>query len=269
MAEHDAVSESARSPKKGKSRAQSKTQFPYYDLADAVKVATAIHVKAGGVCDRDQLAALLNHTSVRSGAFLSRVAGARMFGLIELADGSGLRVTQRGQSIVAPVDEQQVRAAKVDAFFAVELFRRVYEQYKGKTLPDRGGLQNLFGTVYGIVKSRREPTVRIMLASARFAGLFEAAGSSQMVKPLGLHGSSQAVPAAAPADDEPSLRGADRSNGNDGGQDVGQIDPAILGLLQKLPPGGTPVTKKKRERLIAAFASFVDFVYPDPEDDDS
>jgi len=268
MAEPAAVTESTEDPKKGKPRAHSKTQFPYYHLADAVKVATAIHVKAGGECSRAQLAALLDHKSVRSGAFLSRVAGAKMFGLIQKADGSNLRVTSRGEKIVAPVDEQQTTAAKVEAFLAVELFKKVFDKYQGKTLPDSVGLKNLFGNEFGIVKSRQEPTVRVMRASAKFAGFFDTAGSAQMVNPVGLQGSSQDPPPDDPPDGgEQRPKGGHGGTGDGGGQGADHIDPAIIGLLQKLPPSGTPLNQKKREKLINAFESFVAFIYPDPDDD--
>lgn len=272
MTASKAVNEPVEDPKKGKPRPQSKTQFPYYDLADAVKVADAIHTRAGGVCDRNQLAVLLNHKSVRSGAFLSRVAGAKMFGLVERANDFRLRVTQRGKAIVAPVDQQKTARAKQDAFFAVELFERVYEQYKGNTLPNNVGLQNLFGTDYGIVKSRRAPSVRIMLASAEYAGLFEmAAGMSQMVvPPVGLHEKTQISDQNAFDGDEPRHKqrgGGGNGNGSSGGQEFGRIDPAIIGLLQRLPPGGTPLSEKRREQLISAFTHVVAFIYPDPESD--
>lgn len=255
----------------GKPRApHSKTQFPYYDLADAVKVATAIHVRAGGVCDRDQLAALLSHKTARSGAFLSRVAGAKMFGLVEQAHGFKLRVTPRGRAIVAPVTPDKTAQAKLDAFFDVELFRKVYEQHKGITLPDDVGLQNLFGADYGIVKSRCAPTVRVMLDSAEYAGLFETAGKSQMVMPVNAVRGDQNPPRKAPRGDEPGHRGRDAGNRNEnvGGQDVGDIDPAIIGLLRRLPAAGTPLSTKRREKLIDAFTSVVAFIYPDQDDHD-
>ena len=260
----------AEDPKKGKPKAQqSKTRFPYYDLSDSVKVAHAIHVDAGGMCNRTQLAALLDHTSVRSGAFLSRVASAKMYGLVEQAGGAELRLTERGKAIVAPVDPQTTAKAKLDAFFAVELFRKVYDQYEGSTLPNNVGLENLFGTSYGIVKSRRAPTVRVMLSSAESAGLFATAGRSQMVKPVGLHAS---VP--APQEDRSASDGAghagDESTGNRAGggavQDAGHIDPAIAGLLRRLPPSGRPLSAEKRKRLIDAFTSVVAWIYPEEED---
>jgi len=265
MTELKAGSEPAEDPTKAKTRApQSETQVPYYDLDNAVKVARALHVQAGGVCDRTQLAALLGHTA-KSGAFVSRVAAARMFGLVERVDGGRLRVTTRGKAIVAPVDPQKAAQAKVDAFLAVELFRKVHDHYKGASLPNAAGLQNVFENDYGIGKSRAAPAVRIMRRSAESAGFFETAGSSQMVEPMNLNLPENTGQVASDEDEQDDV---DEHRGTRPDSDSSGIDPAIVGLLEKLPPGGTPLPAIKRKQLIAAFTSVVKFIYPEPENDD-
>ena len=263
------VRESKPGPQKGMPRAQqSDTQFPYHNLARSVEVARAISDQGGGVCTRHQLAPMLGYTGVKNGTFLTRISAAKMFGLVE-QDGTDLRVTPRGRAIVAPVDESAVANAKLEAFFSVELFRRVYEEYKGTSLPSGAGLQNLFGADYGVVKSRRVPTVGILMASAEEAGLFESrAGRSQMVKPV-VSGYQRSQQEVQPQDGGPghaTKAGGGGGNGNGGDQDAGGIDPAIIGLLQRLPPGGTPLGTKEKDRLIAAFTSVVEFIYPDQED---
>ena len=272
MAEIKTVKKTAEDPKKGKPREQSQTRFPYYDLADAVKVADAIQNKAGGLCDRDQLAALLGHDSVKSGAFLSRVAGAKMFGLIEQAEGVKLRVTQRGRHIVAPVLPQQTAKAKLDAFFDVELFKKVFEQYKGATLPNAVGLENLFGSTYGIVKNRQAPTVRVMLKSAEYAGLFETAGRSQMVIPVGLHEGGPPPQRDPPGEDDPGGKGGGGGHGGNGGGDDGGpsydgIDPMVLAFVKKLPPAGATLSGKKMQALVDAFTATVTFIYTQEGED--
>ena len=37
----------------------------------------------------------------------------------------------RGQAIVAPVSDEKVTHARVEAFMAVDLFKKVYDQYHG------------------------------------------------------------------------------------------------------------------------------------------
>lgn len=110
--------------------------------------------------------------------------------------------------------------------------------------------------------------MRVMRASAQFAGFFDTAGSTQMVNPVGLHKSPQDPPKDPPGPKTPRRRDPPGGGaGNGGGLDTGHIEPAIIGLLQKLPPSGTPLNQKKREKLIKAFEAFVAFIYPDPDDD--
>ncbi|MCY4645961.1 MAG: hypothetical protein OXE73_03700 [Gammaproteobacteria bacterium] len=259
MAELKAVRDSGPDPKIGKQRPQSKTRFPYRNLREASKLATTIH-KAGGVCARDQLAALLNHSSTKSGAFVTRLGAAKMFGLVEKTADHKFRNTQRGKDIVAPVSPERAAKAKVDAFLEVELFRKVYEQHEGSALPGEVGLRNLFESDYGIIKSRIRPTVRIMLDSAEYAGFFDTAGDrSRMVVPVTSSGdNSQGLPG-------PSKQ-PKKGSGSGGDGNGGEIEMALRGLLRGLPRAGTPMSKKRRTDLVSAFTGVIAYLYPDPED---
>lgn len=246
---------------------QSRIQFPYYDLRDAVTVAEAIQNEGGGVWSREQLSAILGHKSVRSGAFHSRVAGAIMFGLVERVSGSKLRVTKRGAAIVAPVDENLALRAKVEAFLDVELFREVYARFRSSTLPSDVGLQNLFETEYRMVKSRRAATVGVMRRSAEYAGFFKMGGSSRMIEPVSLPDRPEADSAGESASNQSRQVGDGRGNGTGGGpiQNVRDVHPAILGLIRDLPTPGTALSESKRKKFIAAFTAAVDFIYPEED----
>src|SRR5688500_10393496 len=119
MAQIKAVPEARPDPKAGSPRQKSGVTFPYYGLADSIKVAQIVY-NNGGAVDRTQLAPLLDYNGVNNGAFLGRVSAAKMFGLIE-QDGNQLRVTDRGMKIVAVVDKADAEKARVDAFLSVEL----------------------------------------------------------------------------------------------------------------------------------------------------
>lgn len=270
MANLRAVSDPVDDPKAGKAKQKSGTKFPYYDLADGVKVATVIHEKAGGVCDRAQLATLLGHKGINSGAFLTRVSAAKMFGLIEQTADFKFRLTQRGTAIVAPILDQLADQAKLDAFFAVDLFKKIYDQFHGTTLPPEIGLRNLVETTYQVVQERVVPTVRIMLDSAEYAGLFKTSGNrTKMVIPLGTPGPVVPPPQPAGRVESGHLQhgnGGGGGGGTGGGDDGGPIDSAILGLLRRLPPGGTPLSAKRRTALIDALTATIHYLYPEAED---
>jgi hypothetical protein len=271
MAALKAVNEPEIDPKAGKPKGKSGTRFPYYDLEDAVTVAKVIHDKGGGLCDQAQLATFLGHKGINSGAFLTRVSAAKMFGTIEQTDDLKFRVTQRGQAIIAPISEQTATAAKVAAFLAVDLFKKVYDQFHGTTIPADVGLKNLLETTYQVVPARVIPTVRIMITSAEYAGFFKAAGNkTKMVMPLTLPGGSvqPPPPAKQPESHTPGAgNGGGAGGGAGGGDDGSGIDPAIMGLLRRLPAAGTALSSKRRKALIDAFTHTVGFLYPEADEE--
>jgi hypothetical protein len=60
--------------------------------------------------------------------------------------------------------------------------------------------------------------------------------------------------------------GGGQGGGGGGGGDT-EIPPALAGLLKELPPVGTELTAKRRKALTAAFASAIDFLYPEPDNE--
>ena len=251
-------------PRKGKRITRSESKFPYYDLRDSIKVATVLRERAGGSCSPDQLAPWLGHTGALSGAFVSRIAAAKQFGLIERKAPRLLRLSQRGRVIVAPGSGESVGEAKVAACLDVDLFVKVFEHFQGSTLPEKMGLQNVIQTDFGVVSGRAETAVRVLLNSAREAGfLIEDNKGMRMVKPIA-HPTTEAVHDSVA--EEPRRAG---SNGGDGGNGGGGgIDPAIQGLLERLPPSGTPLARARRDALILAFTACIDFIYPTQEENE-
>jgi hypothetical protein len=268
MAQLKPVPETQKNQKATGPRQKSGVSFPYYNLADSIKVASVMYAH-GGSCDRAQLATLLKYKGVNNGSFLTRVTAAKMFGLIE-QEGNQLRVADRGMKIVAPVDGDDAERAKVDAFLGVELFKKVFDEYNGRTLPPDVGLKNLMEQTFSIVKDRVVPTLRIMLESAEEAGFFRIAGNrSKMVMPLApgrpsAQMESKTPPASESTQGPPPKQGGGGGSGWDGGQNL-NIHPAIVGLLQELPQPGTQLSEKKRNALTAAFKAAVDWIYPSAE----
>jgi hypothetical protein len=147
-------------------------KFPYYNLADSVAVAQTIHARCGGAASLDELAAHLNYGGINNGAFKSRVAAARMFALIEKS-GDKFAMTQTAQAILMPVYDWMPAEALTKAFLNVELFLRVYEEYRGKQLPPEFGLKNALKTIFGVNPTSVERAYRVLIESADTAGFFE------------------------------------------------------------------------------------------------
>ena len=158
--------------------------FPSFDLDTSIKVAEAIRNQAGGSTDRAHLASFLNYKTAKSGAFNSRLAAARLFGVME-GHGNDLSVTALGEQIVAPTYPEGAKAARVEAFLNVPLFRKVYEFFEDRQLPPESGLQNHLQNEHGIPRTQTQRVLRILLDSAEQAYFFEARGGrSHMIRPL-------------------------------------------------------------------------------------
>jgi len=267
-----AVPNEGEDRKSGKPRDTSGVSFPYFDLDSVVEVARVIH-EAGGLTHLDQLAALLGYSSIANGSFRMRVSAAKKFGVIDGTNKSGLRATSRGLAIVAPENDGTATRARVEAFMAIELFKQVYDRYNGTSLPGEAGLKNLLETTMGVVKDRVTPTVRVMLDSAEQAGLFRTTGNrTRMVVPTNVGALSSTNLARPPAQPKPATPPTDegqgaRNGGSGGGGGGGNwdIDPALIGLLRRLPPVGERLSKPRRDALIDAFKATINFIYPEDE----
>jgi hypothetical protein len=270
------VKDPTADPQKGKPKPKSGSSCPYYDLDQSITVAKTIHEQGGGACSREQLAPLLKYSGTNNGGFLTRVSAAKMFGLIEEGNET-IRITERAKSILSPVMPQDADRAKLDAFLGVGFFRDIYERFKGQALPQEVGLKNLFENTYQIVPGRVVPSLRVLMDSADTAGFFKTVGNrSRMVMPVGIGDGSAAQTAefkqkeaAADAGDKGENTYKHERRGRSAG-DIGghEIPSALIGLLEKLPPAGTPIPPKRRTALTDSFKSLIDFLYPDPEDGD-
>ncbi len=245
---------------------KSGTAYPYFDLQDSIEVAKAIHEKGGGTCGRDMVAAALGYSTIKSGAFLSRIYAAKQFGLIQI-QGDILSTTDRATQVLHPVMPNDAIAARAEAFLAVALFRKVYEKYKGRALPPEVGLKNLLKTEYKIVEDRIQPALRVMLASAEQAGFFMAGGKERMIAPSGA-----AQPETAKQDGTQKVSSEDvppycTKPATTGGWGHGptRVHPALIAMPKKFPRPGTQWPQAKKDRFMTAFRGIVDVIYPDPE----
>lgn len=266
MAQIKAVPDAVADPKAGKERRVSEASAPYMNLAQSIEVARIIH-NEGGSLDRTQLAAKLNYSGTKNGTFLTRVSAAKIFGLVDQPPQSDIvRTTQRGIAIVAPISETDAQRAKLDAFMSVDLYQKVYAEYKGRELPADVGLANLFLNTYKLVPNRAAPAVKVMMESAEQAGLFRMTGtaSRKMISPV--VGGSTVLDHQPTAKVQPQDFGSVKTGGGSGGGPT-DIDDAFLALLRRLPATGTPMGKAKRQSLISAFTATVNWLFPDPDAD--
>ncbi len=257
-------SQDAKAKSTGSGR--SRISYPYFDNIQSLEVAKAIHEKGGGTCTPDQLAAFLNYMSVKSGTYQTRVSAAKQFGFIR-SEGSNIVITERAQQILSPVMPDDAVNAKADAFLSVELFKEIFEKYKGGPIPPEAGLKNLLQQSYGFTADRVGPAVRVLLDSAEQSGFFSTAGDKSRlirpaVKPTGFSKVEPLAKAHAPEHltEKPPKFSGGSSDGPSG------VHSAIIGLLRELPPPGSNWPTKQKNRFVKAFQATLDFIYPSDED---
>ena len=239
----------------GDKRERSTIQFPYNDLDDAVAIAKAVHENAGLSCTIDQLAAYVKN-SLTSGAFRLRVGNAAIFGLTE-NERRGVRLTPLGRRIA---DASQETAAKVEAFLTVPLYARIYENYKGFTLPSAAALEKFMLEV-GVSSKQTGKARQAFMRSARQAGFF-AHGEDRLVRPAL---SADAGPGTKPIDESVvEKKKQDAKFGGGGGNDNDpEIDPIIRGLLARLPPSGSQWRMADRKLWLELLEGSFKLIYED------
>jgi hypothetical protein len=193
-------------------RQRSEVRFPSYSLADSVAVAKFIHDKGGGKATPDALAAYLGYKSTANGAYLARAGAARMFGIIMKA-GDFFTLSPLAQQILMPTYAEQARQALVDAFLNIDLFKRVFDDFKGKELPPEFGMKNALRNTYRVVPNRIDVAYRVLMESAESAGFFETRGARThlIMPPL----QPVSTPTGLPTDSE-TREGSNKPGGGSG-----------------------------------------------------
>jgi len=233
-------------------REQSTVQFPYSDLEEAIGVVRAIHQGGGMPMERDQIAARMDQKPT-SGAFITKLSAARMFGLTETIPGSGkIRISALGHEVI-DTDEMRQRSAKATAFLNVELYAKMHEQFKNRLLPPRPHGLDQAMVEMGVAAKQRTNARYAFDRSAKQAGYFDH-GQDKLVAPVGVAWTQQERSQTQAAVEVEVARSAST-----------QLDGVITALIGKLPSNGPWPTAKRAAWLKMMNMAF-DMAYgPDAE----
>ena len=244
-------------------RERSTIQFPYLALDEAVLVAKAIHEVAGTSCELDQLAGQMKQ-SPASSMFKLRLSTARIFGLVTNSHGT-VSLTPLGTRICDP---QQEQTAKADAFLTVPLYKQVYEQFKGASLPPAGALETVMGNL-GVAPKQKSNARQVFQRSATQAGFF-AFGPTRLVYPPAKAAASIQNPPESKSDipeEKPAEKLHGKRNGGGGGGDDGEeLHPFIKGLITTLPTPKMEWPIEARKKWLQAASNIFDLIYESPDD---
>lgn len=226
----------------------STVDFPYIDLDAAVETAQGVHSAGGMACESEQLAAQLNMES-KGGGFRMRINGTRIYNLITYERGGRITLTDLGRRVI---DGEKERAARVDAFLAVELYSKVYEQFKGSPLPPQAALERSL-VALGVGDGVKDKARQVLMRSAKQAGFFDMA-SDRLTKPAirtEITGNT----------DTDKVTKEDQKRNTGGGGGGGGDHPLIQGLLLTLPKPGDDWAYEDRYNWLNMANSIFKMVY--------
>ncbi len=231
---------------------RSTIEFPYNDLDDAVSVAKSVHKTGGFECDADALAAVLGH-AMTSGAFRGRISNAGTFRLTENSNGK-IRLTELGRQITQLGHEPEGR---VQSFLSVPLFQKIFERYKGYTLPPAAALEREM-VALGVSSKQTDKARQAFMRSARQSGFFDL-GEDRLVKPqLSPSPSTKPIENLSEPATSPQLGGG-------GGKPP--VDPLIKGLVDRLPNSDAVWSLRDRAKWLQTATNAFDLIYAIDEKD--
>jgi hypothetical protein len=247
MSDNGDTAAAGEQPSAERKRFRSEIEFPYADLVSAVEIAQTIHSKAGSSCEIDELAAWMGQTAT-GGTFRTRLGAARLFGLIETGQGRAT-LTQLGRDVIDNSGNEG--AARVTAFLNVELFRVMYDQYKGHALPPTPAVERQVEQL-GVSPKQKERARQTFMKSAQYAGFIDSA-TGRFVKP----GLAQREESSPPLVQPEADRGG---TGGDGTGGLG-LEPLLIALLKKVPSPEKGWPGPARVRWFRTFAMNVSQIY--------
>ncbi len=147
---------------KKKTENNSPWNFPKQTLEEALEIPKAIEEKyAGNPVDSEDLAKAVGFNKSGDWRFREQLRSANLYGLV---DGSGVKVrvtiTEIGSNIVSPVSSTIRQKALMDSFLNVDLFKNVYEFYKGKKPPEDEFFINTIVKEFSVQRDRVETFIK-------------------------------------------------------------------------------------------------------------
>lgn len=153
--------------------ARSRFRSVSYDLDSCLALARLVD-EHGGTIASEELAVELGYRSARNGAYLTRLANARLFGLVGGRSGK-VSVTDRGRAAIRGPRQESVRARQA-AFGAVPLYAAVLESH-GAAAVEPARLAAFLVDEMGERPGKARLVATKLIQSAGQAGLIDRGGA--------------------------------------------------------------------------------------------
>jgi hypothetical protein len=173
--------------------AKGSVDFPKHTLEDALRVAEVLEDKNSGNPLPPTDVAIGLGKSPGSSEFRMLLSSAIRYGLTEGSyNQPRISLQESGRNIVEPKSPEERTRALIQATLKPEVFRKIFEAYKNKKLPDMQFFCNTLVRDFSIARDQAERCAQIFFANVEKVGLVKQATTGKWL-------SDEAAPAAPPA----------------------------------------------------------------------
>jgi hypothetical protein len=147
--------------------------YPTKTLEEAMVLVQKIKEKNNGKPWRTaDVADACGYTHVRSGGFFYLSSAARDYGITAGSyNTEKVEISDLGRRIVYAGDPASERQAKIEAFFKVDIFKKVFDHYGGSKLPEEQYLSNTLQNEFGLHVDLHAEFVKLYTANCKYLGI--------------------------------------------------------------------------------------------------
>ena len=155
--------------------------YPAKPLEDALVIPQAIREQNNGnAWDTEDVAQASMHVAKSNNKFFYTAQAARDYGLtVGTRDTDKIELAPLGREIFFAGDEETKRAKLLEAFFAIDVFKRVFEHYGSAELPKKEFLTNTLQKEFGLDPAYHDDFTSIFKSNCKFLGIEKGLGPTQ------------------------------------------------------------------------------------------
>ncbi len=150
------------------------SDFPKHTFEQALRVPKALEEANGGRPLPPLDLAVALGVSPGSSDFRVLLSSSIKYGLTSGSFNSDrVKMEALGIRISSPVSQEDENAARLDGAFTPQTFRRIYDYYRGKKLPEQTFFENTVTREMGVPKEHSAACVSVFTANAEYLGLIK------------------------------------------------------------------------------------------------
>ena len=145
--------------------------YPVFSINECIAFVDEIKKIGGKKVSVETIASILG-TSVKTNSFKSKISTAKQFGLIRGTAGA-VELTELAKRILYPVDDRDVKEAKIVSFLSAPLFRKITDRFENQAIPNVDRLSNILLLEYGMSKRAKDIAALKYIESAEQLGVLQ------------------------------------------------------------------------------------------------